>query len=540
MAGRGEYYQGVMRPGPLSGGGIGAPQSNPFMRAVQGGGGAGLPPMPAGPASAPAAAPAMATSQYSPLRDPNGPLARAGWIGALFANGPTKQEALASQLGTAQQQALQGLGQRMGQGGMTPQRAILDFANSPEGVNFFTSGGGFTDLANMAKGLTPPTEENVVMSPGQQLVGSETGNVVTSVPVGDVQKFNAMADLGGLSDDERQEAARAAIVADQTGDLSASEAALGRLVQTGRISQETADLVASGMLKVQAVTDAVGNTIGYGLVDIGTGTVQMLPQGADQPGQVPQPGSPNYAPGITPGTRPEDLEGASNGPTFEGIANPADIVDGAGTVNWLLEKLGGLGGIVSPQLAGTEVSTKRKALEIIRADANMLAKSGRVLATEMKDLRALGDTLGMMTQPIHATNTLISLHDRYDNLEQTLTEMTADPKTPKQQRADAFADLAGIRRAKANLPSRESLIAKRDQLAKQQPFEQVGEAIASEKKALEDTGIIEKDTSALAADAQTFATEAEANAAYAAGRIKEGDRIVINGKSGTVGKRRGK
>lgn len=133
---------------------------NPFQKAQGDDPWAGMRAPTPQPQATPMATPAQPTSQqggmadYSPLRDPNGPLARAGWIGSLMATGPTRDQAMMKDAGSGQQAAVTGIGRRL-QGGMTPQRAIFDFANSPEGQQFFTSGGGFSDLANVVKGLSP-------------------------------------------------------------------------------------------------------------------------------------------------------------------------------------------------------------------------------------------------------------------------------------------------------------------------------------------------------------------------------------------------
>lgn len=133
---------------------------NPFQKAAGGDPWEGMrEPTPAAemqplPAQAQPTSRKSAMDGYSPLRDPNGPLARAGWIGSLLATGPTREQAMMQDAGSGQQQAVTGIGRRL-ESGMTPQRAIFDFANSPEGQEFFTSGGGFTDLANVVKGLSP-------------------------------------------------------------------------------------------------------------------------------------------------------------------------------------------------------------------------------------------------------------------------------------------------------------------------------------------------------------------------------------------------
>lgn len=143
----------VAAPAPSGGGGFGG-----LLASIFGGGapapapvaGGGAPTGSVGSSVAPGGfnpvtQPIEAAGQgYSPLRDPEGPLARAGWIGSLFATGPSKTEYLAS----LQQQQADAMGKIRGdafktltgfvQAGETPQKAFLHFMNTPQGVDFVT------------------------------------------------------------------------------------------------------------------------------------------------------------------------------------------------------------------------------------------------------------------------------------------------------------------------------------------------------------------------------------------------------------------
>ncbi len=527
MAGRGDYYQGVGLNSPR----LNAPSANPFQSARGADPWGGLREAGQIPMQPLSGAPVQPTSRvpaYSPLTDPSGPLARSGWIGALLAQGPTKAEHLAQTLGVAQQGAMTAIGQRM-QSGMSPQRAILDFAQSPEGSEFFVNGGGFTDLANMAKGLTPPVEEGVVMSPGQQLVGQDTGTVRASVPVSEVQKFNAMADLGGLTDDEKKEAAQAQILKDQTGDGSAAESAVARLVASGRMTRETGDLILSGAIKTQPILDEAGKTIGYGIHDLSTGTFTQLPTNGQAPGQLPQPTSKDYAAGVTPGTEPEKQP--DNGPKFEGMANPADIVDAAGPIGWLVERTLPLFGNYDPSGAGNDTVQKRQILGRIMADANNLGNNGRMLKQEQEDLRNLSNTLGFINSPATAAQTLLGLHDQYDNLEKRLNEIATGRGGTAAVKGNALVDIANIQRARANLPTRDQLKQKMTGLQAQAP----GEAMTGEVEKVEKLG--EKALGTAAQEQQAsggtmeFKDMSAVTEAWKAGKLRKGMTVRIGNKT---------
>lgn len=505
-------------------GGMRSAGQNPFAQAVQqpsGGGG----------------------MQYNPLTDPAGPLARSGWIGAMLAQGPTREEYQAQQIGQGQQAAVVGIQQRI-QAGMTPQRALADFAQSPEGIQFFTSGNGFSDLANVVKGLSPATVEPIKVGANESLVMPQSDGSYASVytaPNADVNKFTGMSELAGLSAQERADMAKAQMASDLTGDMTASEAAINRLVAQGRITQQTADLMTSGMMKIQDIKDPSGSTIGFGIVDLSNGTITQLPTAGG--GEMPQPGDANYVEGVTPGSKPE--EQPDNGPRFQGMKNPADIVDAAGPVGWFMDKLGAIGGNISPAMNADQTSKSRMMLGRIMADANQLASTGRVLAQEMKDIRDLSNTTEFWTNPLRATDTLISLHDAYDNAMTALQQQANDPTG--KNRGDALTEMAAIRRAKANLPTRESLTAKREALAAMEPYEQLGNQIGEGEQMLEQGGVVDPGTftgtspddttpsgGQQAEQPVTYKDNAALQKDWQAGKLRKGQTVILNGRPFTV------
>lgn len=469
--------------------------------------------------------------KYNPLFASDGPFSDMGPLGALLAQGPSRQEVLLQQAGMGQQAAVSGIGQRIS-AGMSPQRALLDFANSPEGQEFFVSGGGFSDLANIVKGVSPaPPVEGVVLGPGAMLANPITGQQMGANPVGEVQKFQAMTDFANMTEAEIAQTARAQMAQDMAGNPTEGEAARAALVASGKISQETSNLIGAGMIKIQPILDQSGATVGHAMVNMVDGTTTMLKPAATAPGQLPQPGSKDYAAGVTPGTETDAID--NNGPTFQGMTNPADIVDSAGPVGWLMEKLGPIAGNAFPAMSPVETTRNRKALGAIMADANMLAKSGKILKTEMDDLRALADTLKVFTDPSSAAQTLISLHDRYTNLELKLNEQANDPKTTAQVRGDAILDLAALKRAKANLPSRESLTAKLEALQAKKPFETLGNQMQEGEKVLEKSGVVEPEKPvAQPGNQQTGKDYTDPNTLrqdWESGKLRAGDIVTLNG-----------
>lgn len=473
--------------------------SNPFAAALggaSGGGGGGFGGLLGlGAGGAPTASAGQPSRRYNPMGDPNGALARSGWIGSLLSGsigGPTREEFAMEQAGMAQQQAFQKISQSI-EAGMAPQKAILDFVNSPEGSAFFTSGSGMTDLANFVKGVTPPAPESTVLAQGSTIGQTDpstgvftpqyTAPVAAPPPTTDMQNFQALSEIGRLTPDEQASMARAMMLKNINGDMSAAQEAVGRLVKGGVMSQEVGDLLLSGALEVTPILDAAGGTQGHAVINKTKGSIFQLPSGQD-PAQAPKPGSPDYAEGITPGTKPEELVGQTNNQMFQQIANPADIVDSAGPGGWLSEKLGAFGGMVAPSVVG-ESARNRKALAIIQADAQQLARSGKMLAGELKLLDGITNNLGIMTNPRYATEALIMLHDMYDNREAVALEEFNNPGSTNKVRGDAQIELGSLRRAKANLPSREGLTAKLSQIEKQYPGQALTEMLIGGEEAAE-------------------------------------------------------
>lgn len=153
------------------------------------------------PASAPMAAPAQPTSRvpfqaasagpsampgYSPLRDPEGPLARAGWIGALLATGPSKTDYLTAQeeqkkraLGQARGKAYEKLSELVQQG-MPPQKAFLTFMNTPEGMDFVINDPDPTEAVKQFMTLATP---DPVLAAREAAFGGAGGQTAPTTPV---------------------------------------------------------------------------------------------------------------------------------------------------------------------------------------------------------------------------------------------------------------------------------------------------------------------------------------------------------------------
>ncbi|BCH25772.1 hypothetical protein [Mesorhizobium sp. L-8-3] len=99
--------------------------------------------------------PAQPSSRYNRLLDPQRGMLRG--LGQLIGS-PTEAEFQRQQLSGAQAAATAGIQQRIAKG-MSPQKAILDFIQSPEGIDAFNNGVDMGDLANIGTLATEPQRD---------------------------------------------------------------------------------------------------------------------------------------------------------------------------------------------------------------------------------------------------------------------------------------------------------------------------------------------------------------------------------------------
>lgn len=97
----------------------------------------------------------LPSSRYSPLLDPQRGILRG--LGQLLGS-PTEADYQRQQFSGAQAAATAAIEQRIAKG-MSPQKAILDFVQSDEGMEAFNSGVDMTDLANIGKLAAPPVRD---------------------------------------------------------------------------------------------------------------------------------------------------------------------------------------------------------------------------------------------------------------------------------------------------------------------------------------------------------------------------------------------
>lgn len=468
---------------------------------------------------------------YSSLFDPE-----AGGITGLIGRAaglPTREEDYQRKQGAMRGPAMMELTDRLGKG-MSPQQAVLDFVQTPEGQQFFMQGeDAMAQIKEfMQLAVAPPVEpeKGQVMAPGTIMVGENSGRTMAQNLPTEIQVNNALFEIGGLTPEEQALVARGQLAKSTTGDFSAEEDAWNRLIATGRASRETADLSLSGALQLVPLYDQAGKQYGQGIWDK---TQQRMVQVGDTPQIAPQAGEEGFADGITEGARPEDKAQVNIQELYRGMEDPADIVEGAGLVPAFNETVGGIAGQFLPELESADIKKKRNALGAIRASIQRLrgVQEGRGFSADVGMLDRLGNTLGVATSAKGAAQTLLSLHDYLDQRSGAALLEEKNSATTAEVRGGAAQEGAVIRQIKKDLPPRANLVAKLAELegaegAIPEAVKKIPGVASEIMEGAEEEGLI--------GGGMSFATEADALAAKNAGKLKKGDRITIGGRKATV------
>lgn len=465
---------------------------NQFGGMGMGGGGAPLPPQSPAPQGGNPFASALGGGQapaaaggvrpYNALMDPS----QDGLFGFLgrMSGAPTRDEYNKQVIGNSRAKGLQKL-QALIDTGASPQKALLQFVQTPEGQDMLIH--DFDGLQQATAFLASSQETPTKLekwSPGDIIGNPMTGEVVTRIPGQDEIDRMALYELAQLSPEEQQELAEAEARRKATGDATASEQALTRLVQDGQINQTTADKLLGGVLVQIPQRDADGNLIGYSLYDYSTNKTENVmgnaPTELEQPEKVEGPGGSLQA--VIDAITPEERAAG---------ASAADIVDGAGPYGALSESLGGFFGNFNPNLAGERWKRYRTALRIIQNDAQNIRGAqtdGRSFALDAGLIQNVTDLTNNSSgmNPLHAANTLIQWHDYLQQSLVEATETRQDPNTSKQVRASAAEAIVAIASAMKSLPSRQELEAKLATLRSEEGGI-IGRQLSDTEQAVEET-----------------------------------------------------
>lgn len=398
--------------------------------------------------------------------------------------------------------------------GKSPQAALVQALNTPEGQEFFNVAGD--DLKTVTEALrgalVPPTE---IRGPGQETTEVGTGRVLGSTPPSDIQTLRGMAQMAGYEEgsEDFKAIARAQLGAAGTTE---KERATRWLVNQGVLTELEGNKSLAGQLVVQPVSNfetdpATGQTrerfLGVSITDLTNGTnrfiaANQLPQGvqaavARAPVQegAARPGAPVEQP--TQGLQQQGLQqpplparkptppalgaeglpeaGAEAAPGAEAPkavatifgegTDPSIMFAGAGLVPALIDVLGSIGEQIDPRLSAGLVTNQRAAIRNLRTAALGLTSSNnsrlKIVAEEL--LSTLPST-GVLEGPQSAIRTTLEFQDRLMKLRKEQSEVFqqnrgADARSTKLRQA-ADADINAIDTALAAMPTKEQMVAR--------------------------------------------------------------------------------
>lgn len=540
MPGLQTYLDMYTSAGGPRAGSLGQPASagggNPFAglsAAFSGGGNAG--------GQAPAVSPAP---RYNGLLDPT-KRDVFGFIGRMTGN-PTREEWWAQRQGQASQAGAAGLAERI-KAGMPPDRAVLDFINSPEGVDFFTTVPNASEvIKSQLSTMVAEAPEPMTVAPGNAVI--QGGQEIYRNPTTETQDFLGLAEVANLDANEQAELARSALIAKQTGDLTQTQQATANLVARGLMSPEMKDKWDAGLVTSIPFMDPGGGTTGQMILDMTDPNNPRLvvPRNGIQRTPI-QPGSPNYAPGVSDDGY-DPYSSKEPGTYLSQLANPADVVEGAGMIPALTETAGGLADMFVPGATGwgAEAAKRRRALNQIKLDARALkdagSDNGRYLKADIELLDSLFPNTNTLTTETYTTAADSLINYRLW-LEQRLAKANAEytnPDSTNKARGEAKLELIALDKAMANVPTVDQLMTKRQELAvKYKDQSPVGEAINKGMdafKGIEKTGQEMLDQQSLNPVKTEFKDQAEAEAAVRANpEAYNGQTVTIGGKRMKVG-----
>jgi hypothetical protein len=511
--------------GPRAGGGSGS--GNPFGSMLSSVGGAGMP-----SPQAPMGGGKRPGGGFNALLTPDAP-GLLGILGRLSGN-PTREEWLFQKAGAASQAGLTGLAQRLQT--MSPQKAIVDFVSSPEGMEYFASVPNAMDEIKKQIGvLVPETADPINVAPGGTVFDPNTQQPIFNNPTTNVQDFTGMAQLSNLPLADIQKIAAAQLAAQGTGDMTQTEAATAEMVKRGMISQETALKLNASVWEFQPVTDATGRTVDHVLKDKTTGMTVRPAQGQEK---LPvMPGDPAYAPGVNDDGY-DPYAPAEPGAYLKQFSDPADIVEGAGIVPAIAETMGGLADTFLPGFrgAGAPSAKMRRALDQIRNDARGLKESGRYIASDLKLLDSvLPSTNSVKETATSAAEALIQYSLWIDQRVAFAQATYADPRATGEARGKALLELKDLEKAKANVPPVPNLLAKIEKLKTQAPAAVEGfrEGKENVKKAI-GTGeeMLEQGTMTPEAGGMKFDDKESLQKALRDGTVTDGMTIQLRKSNG--------
>lgn len=343
-----------------------------------------------------------------------------------------------------------------------PQRTILEFLKTPQGMNMMSSGdpNSIQVLKQWADTVTPPNPQQIQVSPGGQTIlrtpqGQEVGRY--SMPTSEFQTFKGMSELAGLNSDQIKTLAMANMLP-RGNQGSDSQRAIDALVASGVISKETGQLMQSGFLKIMPRKDELGRDTGnYDIVDGANQTTTPLrpKDGSAQPAGQPQPRQFTPAESNPDGTVNPDK-------AFPG--NKLNMFLGGGLAPNIAIGLNAILSTVNPSLgleSGMKSSDRQGYIQQVENALLTLRDAGSGLnipARVIENALALAPKAGLMADPKTSIQDGIRLWDlTQEQIKQADATLT-DPRISPAVKIEADKRRQGWLAVQRSLPERPAMV----------------------------------------------------------------------------------
>lgn len=452
----------------------------------------------------------MADNPFSALLNPDKQGTITGFLGGVLGY-PTASQAGGAATGAALQELT-----ALRQQGQSPQQALINFLQTPKGIEYFTQAGpdGLKSLTDGLAATVPPSptvhnvpvggqlwqtdpntqkttmignnpkiEPNPVLKPGEQMFSPSGAPIEgASVPMQDteaVRTFQAFATLAKLPQLEIRRLA--ALNADPTKDPTEKGIAINKLVSDYGLDPQTGEKLKAGVLQIVPQKDGYGNTTGdVSLIDLsnpaGATSITIKPGqsiNSPAPGVKPTSGATLdngqvATPGVTPGQGagtgvlpPTKVDPTQNKKYFGSMS---DMFLGVGVVPHAVGAASKIGETISPDLISSEGAKANDRQTQLAHLTNTLLSMGEVgngfginksIIQSFKDL--IPDPTSLFETPHSAVQKGIRLLQKVQNEISAEESASANMSLPQSERVSSAKRAEGWRRVERAMPSMEEM-----------------------------------------------------------------------------------
>lgn len=396
----------------------------------------------------------------APAVSPGGPVAGSNPFGRMFASDAgglpgligmlsgagTGAEMQQARLGGMQQKGLQAFQKSIENAGGNIQKGAVDFINSPEGINLFSSSQDPAGVMKQWLQLSQkPVDKFSTIGPGSGVLNETTGVVSQGQPTSELQNAHGFLDLSKLDPQQAADFGKAMLgkMSTTTDNKTQKEAAIDWLVANNGMDKVTGEKLKGGVIQVSQPRDVAGNPLGAPVaIDLSTGQVTVI-------------GGANPAAGSQKSATPLPVDPATQQPTRPS----ADMIFGAGAVGNATATGGGILGNAVPGMGGQTAVGQQSALANIFSKVTGLAQGNTRLAQEFKFLTDMIDKSGWLSNPSDQATALMQLNQVVGNelAHANAVMASSDPRWTGAMKDKVSNDIYGLEDLQNSIPTQEDL-----------------------------------------------------------------------------------